>query len=115
MLVCNIDLSTWKRSKVVPQKQPHFCLFSITYTKVGFLVFRLVLRCSIASFDALYLFDCQVLDAPALQDDFYLNLVDWSSHNVLSVGLGTCVYLWSACTSKVLFNSLISLMSVLLA
>ncbi|KAK9807688.1 hypothetical protein WJX72_006157 [[Myrmecia] bisecta] len=43
----------------------------------------------------------KVLDAPALQDDFYLNLVDWSSQNVLAVGLGTCVYLWSACTSKV--------------
>ena len=43
----------------------------------------------------------KVLDAPALQDDFYLNLVDWSAHNVLAVGLGTCVYLWSACTSKV--------------
>ncbi len=43
----------------------------------------------------------QVLDAPALQDDFYLNLVDWSAQNVLAVGLGTCVYLWSACTSKV--------------
>ena len=43
----------------------------------------------------------KVLDAPALQDDFYLNLVDWSSHNVLAVGLGSCVYLWSACTSKV--------------
>ncbi|MCO5577173.1 hypothetical protein L7F22_030997 [Adiantum nelumboides] len=43
----------------------------------------------------------KVLDAPALQDDFYLNLVDWASHNVLSVGLGSCVYLWSACTSKV--------------
>eukprot|EP00246_Nothoceros_aenigmaticus_P015858 TRINITY_DN6858_c0_g1_i1.p1 TRINITY_DN6858_c0_g1~~TRINITY_DN6858_c0_g1_i1.p1 ORF type:complete len:526 (+),score=59.29 TRINITY_DN6858_c0_g1_i1:154-1731(+) len=43
----------------------------------------------------------KVLDAPALQDDFYLNLVDWSSHNVLAVGLGTCVYLWSACTSQV--------------
>ena len=41
----------------------------------------------------------KVLDAPALQDDFYLNLVDWSSHNVLAVGLGTCVYLWSACTA----------------
>ena len=40
------------------------------------------------------------LDAPALQDDFYLNLVDWSAQNVLAVGLGTCVYLWSACTSK---------------
>ncbi|KAG0465189.1 hypothetical protein HPP92_019353 [Vanilla planifolia] len=43
----------------------------------------------------------KVLDAPSLQDDFYLNLVDWSSQNVLAVGLGTCVYLWSASTSKV--------------
>ena len=43
----------------------------------------------------------KVLDAPDLQDDFYLNLVDWSSQNVLSVGLGPCVYLWSACTSQV--------------
>lgn len=47
------------------------------------------------------LFLVQVLDAPALQDDFYLNLVDWSSHNVLAVGLGNCVYLWNACSSKV--------------
>lgn len=46
----------------------------------------------------------KVLDAPELQDDFYLNLVDWSSLNVLSVGLGTCVYLWSACTSQVLHS-----------
>ncbi|KAG1337861.1 protein FIZZY-RELATED 3 [Cocos nucifera] len=43
----------------------------------------------------------KVLDAPSLQDDFYLNLVDWSSQNVLAVGLGTCVYLWNASTSKV--------------
>ncbi|XP_065156753.1 fizzy-related protein homolog [Atheta coriaria] len=43
----------------------------------------------------------KVLDAPELQDDFYLNLVDWSAQNVLSVGLGNCVYLWSACTSQV--------------
>ncbi len=27
--------------------------------------------------------------------------MDWSSQNVLSVGLGACVYLWSACTSQV--------------
>ena len=27
--------------------------------------------------------------------------VDWTSANVLAVGLGACVYLWSACTSKV--------------
>ncbi|KAG7557499.1 WD40 repeat [Arabidopsis suecica] len=43
----------------------------------------------------------KVLDAPALQDDFYLNLVDWSAHNVLAVGLGNCVYLWNACSSNV--------------
>ena len=43
----------------------------------------------------------KVLDAPNLQDDFYLNLVDWSSQNVLAVALGPSVYLWSACTSKV--------------
>uniref|UniRef100_T2M3D7 Fizzy-related protein homolog n=1 Tax=Hydra vulgaris TaxID=6087 RepID=T2M3D7_HYDVU len=43
----------------------------------------------------------KVLDAPDLQDDFYLNLVDWSCQNILSVGLGSCVYLWSAYTSQV--------------
>lgn len=43
----------------------------------------------------------KVLDAPSLKDDFYLNLVDWSYTNVLAVGLASCVYLWSACTSKV--------------
>jgi cell division cycle 20-like protein 1 (cofactor of APC complex) len=43
----------------------------------------------------------KVLDAPQLADDFYLNLVDWSAMNTLAVGLGSCVYLWSACTSKV--------------
>lgn len=43
----------------------------------------------------------KVLDAPALQDDFYLNLVDWSSQNQLAVGLGSCIYLWSATSSQV--------------
>lgn len=36
----------------------------------------------------------KVLDAPELQDDFYLNLVDWGSSNILGVGLGNAVYLW---------------------
>lgn len=43
----------------------------------------------------------KVLDAPALQDDFYLNLLDWSQSNLLSVGLSSCVYLWSASNGKV--------------
>lgn len=38
----------------------------------------------------------KVLDAPALSDDFYLNLIDWSSSNQLAVGLGNCIYLWNA-------------------
>jgi cell division cycle 20-like protein 1, cofactor of APC complex len=43
----------------------------------------------------------KVLDAPSLQDDYYLNVVDWSAQNVLAVGLGSSVYLWSALNSKV--------------
>ena len=43
----------------------------------------------------------KVLDAPSLQDDYYLNLVDWSHNNVLSVALGSSVYMWSAHTAKV--------------
>lgn len=43
----------------------------------------------------------RVLDAPELADDFYLSLVDWSSTNVLGVGLGACVYLWTAHTAAV--------------
>ena len=43
----------------------------------------------------------QVLDAPNIADDFYLNLLEWSRQNVLAVGLGTSVYLWSASTAEV--------------
>jgi cell division cycle 20-like protein 1 (cofactor of APC complex) len=42
----------------------------------------------------------QVLYAPMLADDFYLNLIDWSSQNVLSVGLSSRAYLQSASTSE---------------
>ena len=43
----------------------------------------------------------KVLDAPSLEDDFYLNLVDWSNTNILAVGLGTAVYIWSASSQRV--------------
>lgn len=43
----------------------------------------------------------KVLDAPQLQDDFYLNLVDWSAQNELAVGLNQAVYIWSASTQQV--------------
>ncbi|KAH3679011.1 hypothetical protein WICPIJ_008752 [Wickerhamomyces pijperi] len=38
----------------------------------------------------------RVLDAPELVDDFYLNLLDWGSRDILGVGLGSSVYLWNA-------------------
>ena len=43
----------------------------------------------------------KVLDAPALQDDYYLNLIDWSTQNFLAVGLSSSVYMWNANNSKV--------------
>ena len=43
----------------------------------------------------------KVLDAPALSDDFYLNLVDWSQQNMLAVALGSSVYVWNAFDSSV--------------
>jgi cell division cycle 20-like protein 1 (cofactor of APC complex) len=44
----------------------------------------------------------KVLDAPNLQDDFYLNLLEWSSQNILSVALDTCLYFWNANNNRVL-------------
>jgi cell division cycle 20-like protein 1 (cofactor of APC complex) len=43
----------------------------------------------------------KVLDAPQLQDDFYLNVLDWSNNDVLSVALNNSIYLWSAVTGSV--------------
>ena len=43
----------------------------------------------------------KVLDAPDLADDFYLNLVDWGSQNILGVGLGSCVYMWNSTSGNV--------------
>ncbi|KAL2345330.1 hypothetical protein Fmac_006615 [Flemingia macrophylla] len=38
----------------------------------------------------------RTLDAPDILDDFYLNLLDWGSRNVLCIALGNTVYLWNA-------------------
>ena len=40
----------------------------------------------------------KTIEAPGLIDDFYLNLVDWSSKNDIAVGQSNCVYLW--CSNK---------------
>ena len=42
----------------------------------------------------------KILDAPNLQDDFYLNLIDWSDNNQIAVALDSSIYLWSGCSSN---------------
>lgn len=56
---------------------------------------KLVIRCSF------HQVPFKVLEAPSIQDDFYLNLVDWSCNNMLAVGLQNSVYLWSAAAGSV--------------
>ncbi|CAL8074751.1 unnamed protein product [Orchesella dallaii] len=43
----------------------------------------------------------RVLDAPDVVDDFYLNLLDWSSSNVVSIALRDQVYLWTAHSAEI--------------
>ena len=43
----------------------------------------------------------RILDAPGFQDDFYLNLLSWSSKNVLAIALDTALYMWNALTGDV--------------
>lgn len=43
----------------------------------------------------------RVLDAPGLVDDFYLNLLAWSSTNLLAIGLEDAIYVWNALTGSV--------------
>lgn len=43
----------------------------------------------------------RILDAPDLRNDFYLNLLDWSSQNILAVALRNSVYLWDASRSEI--------------
>ncbi|CAI7810212.1 unnamed protein product [Closterium sp. NIES-53] len=42
-----------------------------------------------------------VLDAPDMADNFYLNLLDWSSKGVVAIGLGSAVHVWNSETGSV--------------
>jgi cell division cycle protein 20 (cofactor of APC complex) len=43
----------------------------------------------------------RILDAPEFRDDYYLNLIDWSSNNLMAVGLNKEVYLWHAINGSI--------------
>ncbi|XP_066508568.1 cell division cycle protein 20 homolog [Hoplias malabaricus] len=44
----------------------------------------------------------RILDAPALRNDFYLNLMDWGRENMLAVALSGNVYVWDAVQGDIL-------------
>lgn len=43
----------------------------------------------------------RILDAPDITNDYYLNLLDWSKSNIVTVALGQSVYLWNAGTGNI--------------
>lgn len=43
----------------------------------------------------------RVLDAPGMLDDYYLNLLDWSTSNMVVIGLGESVYGYNASSKSV--------------
>jgi len=43
----------------------------------------------------------RILDAPEFRDDYYLNLIDWSSSNFLAVALHKELYLWNAAGGEI--------------
>ncbi|XXG77175.1 hypothetical protein AAC387_Pa08g1377 [Persea americana] len=46
------------------------------------------------------------LDAPELIDDYYLNLLDWRTGNILAIALGSTVYLSNASNGSVFLGAL---------
>lgn len=53
-------------------------------------------RKSIRQRRQIHRFPERILDAPDIIDDFYLDLLDWGSSNVVAIALRNCVYLWAA-------------------
>ncbi|NXO01571.1 CDC20 protein, partial [Rhinopomastus cyanomelas] len=43
----------------------------------------------------------RILDAPEIRNDYYLNLIDWSSQNVVAVALDNSVYLWNHSSGEI--------------
>nr|XP_033771174.1 cell division cycle protein 20 homolog [Geotrypetes seraphini] len=43
----------------------------------------------------------RILDAPEIRNDYYLNLIDWSSLNYLAVALEDAVYLWNSSSGDI--------------
>lgn len=75
---------------------PRWVLFSIHIWICLGLINCVTLLNFLAIFHFFFQSAERTLDAPDLVDDYYLNLLDWGSSNVLSIALGNTVYLWDA-------------------
>lgn len=42
----------------------------------------------------------RVLDAPGIMDDYYLNLLDWSSSNLVAIALEGSMFVWNAASGE---------------
>ncbi|EYC45545.1 hypothetical protein Y032_0424g1220 [Ancylostoma ceylanicum] len=43
----------------------------------------------------------RVLDAPEFKDDYYMNVIDWSSSGIVAVALSCTLYLWNADSGEI--------------
>ena len=85
----------------VPFKVPSALLLLQIQAQLAACTCSFCPACNHNLFAPLILACLQVLDAPCLTDDFYLNLIDWSQQGLLAVGLGPYVYIYNTVTSKV--------------
>eukprot|EP01017_Pseudomicrothorax_dubius_P038497 TRINITY_DN5775_c0_g1_i1.p1 TRINITY_DN5775_c0_g1~~TRINITY_DN5775_c0_g1_i1.p1 ORF type:complete len:492 (-),score=72.39 TRINITY_DN5775_c0_g1_i1:147-1622(-) len=100
----NVGLLGLDPENALPSKGPRLLKFQRTQTKRSALVPTHVLPLANVPMRTARVISkapFKVLDAPELKDDFYLNLMDWSSTNYLTVSLGVSIYLWSADTGRV--------------
>lgn len=43
----------------------------------------------------------RILDAPDLSNDYYLNLLSWSSKDIIAIALGASVFLWNSASGNI--------------
>jgi cell division cycle protein 20 (cofactor of APC complex) len=70
-----------------------FCLLSLQASTIILFV-TLCLDCLLLQFAE------RTLDAPGVVDDYYLNVLDWGSKNVVSIALENTLYLWNSSDSS---------------
>jgi cell division cycle protein 20 (cofactor of APC complex) len=43
----------------------------------------------------------KILDAPNVEQDFNINILDWGENNIIAVALANQIFLWNAETSEI--------------